>query len=184
MQQQQYGNYPYYPQLVYPQTPYVGPSNGYPSFYPPNPQAPPPAPLNSNPPAPSPYSFDAAAYATKPGPTSAPTRRSRRPQTLTATPAPLKSAMKKSVTNALNNAEQSIAKQFSNTFNHSQNHQNPPRRVRSYSNPTRPSIPSDEINEPSGCKFSLQAISPTYFSPKFICSFHFMATMNCISKTL
>ncbi|KAF8807390.1 hypothetical protein BYT27DRAFT_7189478 [Phlegmacium glaucopus] len=155
--QQQYGNYPYYPQPVYPQTPYLGPnapqgpSNGYPSFYgPPNPQAPAPAPQNPNPPAPSPYSFDAAAYAIKPGTTPGPPRRHRINKSTPATPAPpLKSAMKKTVTNVFNNAEQSITRQFSNPFSQTQN-LNPPPRARVYSNPTNPPILKDEIHEPSG----------------------------------
>ena len=160
---QQYGNYPYYPQPTYPQTPYMGPnqppsgpSNGYPSFYA---QAPIPAPYNPNPPTPSPYSFDAEAYAVQPGATPAPKRRLRRNQTIpTTVPAavPLKSAMKKTVTNAFNNAEQSIARQFSNPFNQSK-HQNPPLRARVYSNPTNPQIPKDEIHEPSGCEFSFKS---------------------------
>ena len=170
--QQQYGNYPYYPQPVYPQTPYMGPngppgpSNGYPPFYgPPNPQAPAPPPQNSNPPAPSPYSFDAAAYAVKPGANSTQPRRHRKSQTIPVTappPAPLKSAMKKTVTNVLNNAEQSITRQFTNTFNnHNQSqNQNPLTRTRTYSNPTNPPIPKDESHEHSGRQFSLDAISP------------------------
>ena len=191
MQQQQYGNYPYYPQPVYPQTPYMGPgpSNGYPPFYgPPNPQAPVPAPQNPNPPAPSPYSFDAAAYAVKPGANSTLPRHHRRNKTTPATapaPAPLKSAMKKKVTNVFNNAEQSITRQFTNTFNQSQN-QNPPPRARVYSNPNPP-IPKDESREHSGRQFSFEAISPQsltfFFRQQSTCSFHFMATMNYISKT-
>ena len=174
-QQQQYGNYPYYPQPVYPQTPYMGPngpgpSNGYPPFYgPPNPQAPVLAPQNPNPPAPSPYSFDAAAYAVKPGANSTLPRRHRRNQTTAGTapaPAPLKSAMKKTVTNVFNNAEQSITRQFTNTFNQSQN-QNPPPRARVHSNPTNPPILKDESHEHSGRQFSFDAITPyslTFFS--------------------
>jgi hypothetical protein len=157
---QQYGNYPYYPQPTYPQTPYMGPnpppgpSNGYPSFYA---QAPIPAPYNPNPPTPSPYSFDAEAYAVQPGATPAPKRRLRRNQTTTGpTAVPLKSAMKKTVTNAFNNAEQSIARQFSNPFNQSK-HQNPPLRARVYSNPTNPQNLKDEIHEPSGCEFSFKS---------------------------
>jgi hypothetical protein len=161
--QQQYGNYPYYPP-VFPQTPYMGPngpgptSSGYPPFYAPtNPQAPVQAPQIPNLPAPTPYSFDAAAYAVKPGANSTLPRRHRRNQTTTATtpgPAPLKSAMKKTVTNALNNAEQSISRQFTNTFNQSQNH-NPPPRARVYSNPTNPPFLKDESHEHS-CQFSLR----------------------------
>ena len=186
--QQQYGNYPYYPQPVYPQTPYMGPgpSSGYPSFYPPqNSQAPAPAPQNPNPPAPSPYSFDAAAYTTKPVSTSAPTRRPRRNPTA-PTPVPLKSAMKKTVTHVLNNAEQSITKQFSNPFHPSQNQNPPPPRARVYSNPTKPQNLKDETNEPSGCEFSFEAIFLhliLFFSLKSTCSFHFMATTNYTSKT-
>lgn len=163
--QQQYGNYPYYPQPAYPQTPYMGPngpgpSNGYPPFYgpPPPTQAPVPAPQNPNPTGPSPYSFDAAAYAVRPGANSTLPKRHRRNQT-TPTAPPLKSAMKKTVTNALNSAEQSIT-QFTNTFNPSQN-QNPPGptpRSRVHSNPTNPHTPKDE-NEHSGRQFSFEAIS-------------------------
>jgi hypothetical protein len=168
MQQQQYGNYPYYPQPVYPQTPYMGPngpgpSNGYPPFYGPPTQAPVPAPQNPNPPAPSPYSFDAAAYAVKPGANPTLPRRHRRNQTtpVTGPPAPLKSAMKKTVTNALNSAEQSITRQFTNTFHppQNQNPPGPPPRARVYSNPTNPHIPKDE-SEHSGRQFSFEAIYP------------------------
>ena len=170
MQQQQYGNYPYYPQPAYPQTPYMGPngpgpSNGYPPFYGPPTQAPVLAPQNSNPTAPSPYSFDAAAYAVKPGAnTTLPKRHRKNLTTPTApAPAPLKSAMKKTVTNALNSAEQSITRQFTHTFNpqQNQNPSGPPPRTRVYSNPTNPQIPKDEI-EPSGRQFSFEAISPHF----------------------
>ena len=168
-QQQQYGNYPYYPQPVYPQTPYMGPngpgpSNGYPPFYGPPTQAPVSAPQNPNPPAPSPYSFDAAAYAVKPGANSTLPKRHRRNQTTPSTapaPAPLKSAMKKTVTNAFNSAEQSITRQFTNTFHppQNQNPSGPPPRTRVYSNPTIPPIQKDE-SEHSGRQFLFEAISP------------------------
>ncbi|KAF8168112.1 hypothetical protein B0H34DRAFT_792758 [Crassisporium funariophilum] len=150
-QQQQYGNYPYYGQPMYPpHTPYMGasgppgPSNGYPPFYgPPNPQPPAQAPQNPNPPAPSPYSFDAAAYAVKPGTgTTSQSRRHRRNQTIPApaAAAPLKSAMKKTMNNVMNTAETSIARQFSNSFGQSQPQNAPPphNRSRVYSNPPNP----------------------------------------------
>jgi len=149
MQQQSYPNYPYYGQPMYhPQTPYVGPppgpSHGYPPFY--GPQQPPSAPQHPNPPAPSPYSFDAAAYATQPNPppTTNTSRRHRRNPTMptaTAPPtAPLKSAMKKTM--AVFNAPA----QFHNPFSSQpQNHtttQMP--RPRVYSNPSVPQHMRDE----------------------------------------
>lgn len=192
--QQPYSNYPpYYGQPMYPHTPYMGPtsptsppgpSSGYPPFY--GPQQPAPAPPTGNLPAPAPYSFDAAAYAVKPGhPIGQPatSRRHRRNQTTPTTQpaptAPLKSAMKKTM-NVFNVAENTLGRQFSNPFSHSQ--QNPaPQfpRPRVQSNPSRSQNatkePSHEQDQPT-CKLrllrALIGISLVLKSVHMFLSFH------------
>ncbi|CAA7265814.1 unnamed protein product [Cyclocybe aegerita] len=165
MQQQPYGGYPYYPQPVYPHTPYMGggpppgPSGGYPPFYgPPNPQPPAPAPRNPNPPAPTPYSFDAAAYPTVRPATQHETgpqlRRHRRTLTIptpaptpATTTAPLKSAMKKTMTvfNAFGSGDNPLTRQSSNSQH---GHSISKSRPRVYSNPQKPQNLVEDPPEP------------------------------------
>ncbi|TFK41174.1 hypothetical protein BDQ12DRAFT_710985 [Crucibulum laeve] len=113
-QYQQYGNYPYYGQPIYPHTP-AGPSNGhgYIPFHQPH-NAP------HIPPGPPPASFDAAAYAPNPAGTSGMPRPKTHRRAVT-TPArsniPLKSALKKTNTVAVAPAAEDLTRTRTNSFN-------------------------------------------------------------------